>query len=98
MDVLLAEATELVVRCQFASAAMLQRRLQIGFGLACQLLDAMHVAGIVGEHRSGGPRQVLYGNTEVDAALVALARSAGERQSRLIGGWLDPRTGQTGVA
>lgn len=56
---------EAAVRCVlddgygYASAALLQRRLKIGYMEASRLIDEMELNGIIGPYREGQPRKVL---------------------------------------
>lgn len=56
---LLAEATGLVVSTQFASLAMLQRKLRVGHALAVRLMDALEDHGVVGPVDVSRAREVL---------------------------------------
>ena len=49
-DVLLPEATELVIRHKQGSVSLLQRRLGIGYQRAARIMDQLEATGIVG-HR-----------------------------------------------
>lgn len=81
----LARAARLVIDSQFGSAAMLQRRLPVGFAAAHLLMDRLHEEGIVGPPAGSRARDVLIPATERDSALRRLA----DRSRRLVGGWLD---------
>lgn len=72
-------AVDLVVRSQFGSVSMLQRKLRIGFARAGRLLDEMEQAGIVGPKpdRAGAPRDVLVPADRGDELLAQL-REQGE--------------------
>jgi len=56
---LLAEAKTLVVSTQFGSAAMLQRKLKVGYAKATQLLNDLQAAGVVGPQDGSKARDVL---------------------------------------
>ncbi len=58
-DDLLAEAQELVVRTQKASASFLQRRLRVGYARAARLLDLLEERGVIGPGEGAKPREVL---------------------------------------
>ena len=55
-----------------ASAALLQRRLRIGYPRAARLIDELEDLGVVGPAREGREREILMGKEELDAAEAAL--------------------------
>jgi S-DNA-T family DNA segregation ATPase FtsK/SpoIIIE len=59
-DELYEPAIEIVIREGRGSCSLLQRALGIGYGRAARLIDFMAEDGIVGEHKRGEPREVLY--------------------------------------
>jgi S-DNA-T family DNA segregation ATPase FtsK/SpoIIIE len=59
-DELYEPAIEIVIREGRGSCSLLQRALGIGYGRAARLIDFMAEDGIVGEHKKGEPREVLY--------------------------------------
>lgn len=56
---LLVEAAGLVVETQFASGAMLQRKLRVGFVTASRLLVELERFGVVTAQRATGSREVI---------------------------------------
>lgn len=69
---LLLEAAELVVTSQYASTAMLQRKLRIGFAKAGTIMDQLQTAGIVGPQDASKSRQVLTGPDDLADAISFL--------------------------
>ena len=56
---LLADAQEVIVRAEKASASLLQRRLRIGYARAARVLDILEERGIIGPADGARPREVL---------------------------------------
>lgn len=52
-------ATLLVRQENKASVAMLQRRIKIGYSMACRLMDILEDRGVVGPYKGAEPREVL---------------------------------------
>ncbi len=64
-EVLLAKAIEVVKKQRSASASLLQRKLNLGFPKAANLLDRLEEMGVVGpEQKAGRTRMVLIGGAD----------------------------------
>ncbi|WP_162128857.1 DNA translocase FtsK [Gordonia desulfuricans] len=73
-------AAEIVVAVQFGSAAMLQRRLGIGYKKAERILNQLELAGVVGPKQGSRARKVLFSATDVEGALAQLDQhTAGDK-------------------
>lgn len=68
----LRHAVELVVSTGFASGSMIQRKLNVGFAKATELLDTMHELGIVGPAEGSKAREVFFRPSDLAGALAAL--------------------------
>jgi hypothetical protein len=64
MDDNFKEAVEVVVQYDHASAALLQRRLLIGYARAARLIDQLEAAGVLGPAEGSLPREVLIHSPE----------------------------------
>lgn len=71
---LLARAAELVVRTQFGSASMVQRKLGINQAKADALMDVLEANGLVGPAVPGRAREVRARPDEMGAVLRQLRR------------------------
>jgi len=63
-DPLFAEAVEIVIQYERASASLLQRRLSIGYARAARIIDELETRGIVGPAEGSKPREVLRRTSE----------------------------------
>jgi S-DNA-T family DNA segregation ATPase FtsK/SpoIIIE len=63
-DELFAQAVEVVVRENKASASLLQRRLSIGYARAARILDQMERAGVIGPGEGAKARDILISSAE----------------------------------
>lgn len=57
-DELLTEAKKIVTKYDFASASLLQRRLNIGYSRAARIMDQLEAQGIVGPAEGAKSRKV----------------------------------------
>lgn len=78
---MLLAAVDLVVRTQFGSPSMLQRKLRIAFVKAARLIEEMAQRGIVGPATAGTTtRDVLVPVDRADELLAALRESGGPEE------------------
>lgn len=75
----LLKAAELVVISQFGSTAMIQRKMRIGYLLACKVMDRLERYGIVGPLPEGGnARPVVPAPDELDDAIAFIREQLAE--------------------
>ena len=67
---LVASATRVIVQSQFGSTSMLQRRFNLRFRTAQQLLDHLTDRGVLGPRRGSLAREVFYWPTQVESAIA----------------------------
>jgi S-DNA-T family DNA segregation ATPase FtsK/SpoIIIE len=80
-DPLFDRAVEIMIETNRGSVSMLQRKMSIGYGRACRLIDQMAEAGILGEARGANPREVLISMADW-RRLLKMLRDEEERESK----------------
>jgi len=63
-DELLPQAVEIVIQAGYASASILQRRMNIGYPRAARLIDQMYEKGFIGAFEGSKPRKLLISQSE----------------------------------
>lgn len=58
-DDLLAEAKEIVINMNKASASLLQRKLRVGYARAASILDQLEEIGVIGPSNGSKPRDIM---------------------------------------
>jgi hypothetical protein len=71
---LLAQAAELVIATQYATSAMLSRKLRLPHHMAVQILEALEMKGVVGPQPAGltEPREVLVKAEDAETVIEGL--------------------------
>lgn len=67
-DPIIAEATSIVRAENKATAALLQRRMNVGYAKAARILDTLEELGVIGPFNGSEPREVLPFDEPIDAA------------------------------
>lgn len=70
----LAQATEIVVQCQFGSSSLLQRKLGVTFAESHRILDRLHDLGVVGPADGARARDVLVEPGQLDDILAEVRK------------------------
>jgi hypothetical protein len=75
-------AAEQVISSQFGSVSMIQRKMRIGFALACKVMTRLSYYGVVGPpDPSGGAREVMVKVDELDELLDFIREQEAERNN-----------------
>ena len=80
VDDMLGEAKELVIKSGHASAAYLERKLNISYARSARLLDLMEEQGVIGPGAGALPRKVINNNEQVILAGEASLFSASAKK------------------
>lgn len=81
---LLLAAAELIITSQFASTAMLQRKLRVGFAKATRITELLEEQKILGRARGSKGREVLVGPDELPSVLAQLRGEAPRPAAELV--------------
>ncbi|MCE9590979.1 MAG: DNA translocase FtsK 4TM domain-containing protein [Planctomycetes bacterium] len=88
-DPLFADAVGVVLQTKRGSVSLLQRRLTIGYSRASRLIEAMAMAGILGEYKGSQAREVAITLEEWEAMKEQMARDAASEPTLASGGVAD---------
>ena len=80
-DEMLPAAVDVVLETGQASAAMLQRRLRLGYARAARLIDEMEEKGLVGPFTGSKPRTILITREQWDAMRGVAPKPAARQQN-----------------
>ena len=81
---LLHAAAELIITSQFASTAMLQRKLRVGFAKATRITELLEEQKVLGRARGSKGREVLVGPDELPTVLAQLRGEAPRPAAELV--------------
>lgn len=81
---LLLAAAELIITSQFASTAMLQRKLRVGFAKATRITELLEEQKVLGRARGSKGREVLVGPDELPTVLAQLRGEAPRPAAELV--------------
>lgn len=79
LDEFFADALELVVDKERASASMIQRYFRVGFNRAARIIDQLAEAGYIGEEQGSKPREVLLTRRELEELKAKANAGADEK-------------------
>jgi len=88
---LLAQARDVILRAQKASASLLQRRLRVGYARAARLLDLLEEQGFIGPGDGAKPREVL-GKRPEDMSLEDFSAESVDAEPDVDAAEIEPET------